>query len=92
MTLPTFDSFAAEARSHGYPQVLERSWPAGAVVDDHSHPFAVQALVVQGEMWLTAGGATRHLQAGDRFELDRDQPHAERYGEAGATYWAARRE
>lgn len=92
MTMPTFESFEQEARSRGYPQVLERSWPAGAVVDDHRHPFAVQALVVQGEMWLTAGGQTRHLRPGDRFELTRDEPHAERYGSEGATYWAARRE
>ncbi len=91
MSLPTFETFAAEARERGYPEVLERVWPAGQVVDDHGHPFAVQALVVQGEMWLTARGQTRHLQPGDRFELDRDEPHAERYGAAGATYWAARR-
>ncbi|WP_259292645.1 hypothetical protein [Xylophilus ampelinus] len=34
--------------------------------------------------------ARRHLQPGDRFALDRDEPHAERYGSTGATYWAAR--
>jgi quercetin dioxygenase-like cupin family protein len=46
---------------------------------------------VQGEMWLTVGEGTRHLRAGDTFELDRELPHAERYGSAGATYWVARR-
>jgi hypothetical protein len=51
----------------------------------------VKALVVAGEMWLTEGDATRHLRAGDRFELARSAPHAERYGAEGATYWAARR-
>ena len=57
----------------------------------HKHPFAVRALVVAGEMWLTEGETTRHLLPGDGFELAESAPHAERYGPAGATYWAARR-
>jgi hypothetical protein len=36
------------------------------------------------------GGETRHLLPGDEFELDAGEPHAERYGEAGATYWVGR--
>jgi SAM-dependent methyltransferase len=55
------------------------------------HPFAVKALVVRGEMWLSVGADTRHLRAGDAFELDREVPHAERYGPDGAAYWVARR-
>nr|WP_316640578.1 hypothetical protein [uncultured Roseateles sp.] len=35
--------------------------------------------------------ATRHLRAGDRFELDAEVPHDERYGIEGAMYWVARR-
>jgi quercetin dioxygenase-like cupin family protein len=42
-------------------------------------------------MWLTVGDQTQHLKAGDRFTLDRDVPHAERYGAQGATYWVARK-
>jgi len=42
-------------------------------------------------MWLTVGDAVRHLLPGDTFTLDREVPHAERYGEEGATYWIARR-
>jgi quercetin dioxygenase-like cupin family protein len=61
------------------------------VLETHEHAFAVKALVVAGEMWLSAGGTTRHLVPGDAFELAAGAPHAERYGAAGATYWAARR-
>ena len=53
--------------------------------------FSVQALVVQGEMWLTVGERVQHLKTGDRFELNAEVPHAERYGAEGATYWVARR-
>ena len=89
--LPTFDAFTAAARAAGFTEVAERVWAPGTVVDTHTHPFEVDALVTAGEMWLTVGPATRHLQPGDRFTLTHGQPHAERYGDQGATYWAARR-
>lgn len=91
MSVSAFDEFAARARARGYDEVLERQWAPGTVVDPHTHPFALEALVVQGEMWLTVGGAARHLLPGDSFALDRDALHAERYGPEGATYWVARR-
>ena len=89
--MKTFESFSAEHRAAGFDEVLERRWQPDTVVDTHAHPFAVQALVVQGEMWLTVGSRTQHLKAGERFELEPDVPHAERYGREGATYWVARR-
>ena len=91
MAHPTLPEFEAAARHEGYDEVAERIWPANAVVETHEHPFTVKALVVAGEMWLTEAGTTRHLRPGDRFELARAAPHAERYGAEGATYWAARR-
>ena len=91
MTATEIADFKASARAQGFDEALERVWGPDQVVETHTHPFAVQALVVQGEMWLGCGGRTRHLRPGDRFELARDEPHAERYGPQGATYWAARR-
>ena len=87
---PTFETFTAEQRALGCGEVIERSWKPGTVIETHTHPFSVRALVVQGEMWLTLGENTQHLRAGDRFELASDVPHAERYGAEGATYWVAR--
>ncbi len=87
----TFEAFQAEALAQGFDEVVERVWAPSEVIHTHTHPFAVRARVVQGEMWLTAGADTRHLVPGDEFTLARDAPHAERYGPAGATYWAARR-
>ncbi len=91
MTLLDFKTFESQALGKGYDEVLERTWPPDAIVESHTHPFAVKARVVRGEMWLTVGPDTRHLQAGDEFTLTRDEPHAERYGPSGATYWVARR-
>jgi quercetin dioxygenase-like cupin family protein len=87
----SFDTFSASARSQGFDEVIEREWKPGTVLDTHTHGFAVKALVVQGEMWLTVGEHTRHLLPGDVFQLEREVPHAERYGPEGATYWVARR-
>lgn len=87
----SYEAFEIAARADGFDEVLVRVWAPGQVVDTHCHPFAVKALVVQGEFWLTEGDRISHLRAGDRFELARDVPHAERYGDQGATYWAARR-
>jgi len=91
MTNITFDAFEAEALAQGFDEVASRQWVAGQVVDQHTHLFSVRALVVHGEMWLTVGDATQHLRPGDTFELAHAEPHAERYGPEGATYWAARR-
>ena len=62
-----------------------------AELAQHTHPFSARAVVVQGEMWLTVAGHTRHLLPGDTFTLERDVPHSERYGAQGAAYWVARR-
>ena len=91
MNMPTFETFQSTALSEGFDEVIERAWDPLTVLDTHTHPFGVKALVTQGEMWLTVGDKTQHLQAGDRFTLDRDVPHAERYGAQGATYWVARK-
>ena len=90
MTDPTFAEFEADALARGASAVLERTWAPNIVLDTHTHPFAARARVVQGEMWLTVDGATQRLLPGDRFELARGVPHAERYGAQGATYWVAR--
>jgi quercetin dioxygenase-like cupin family protein len=92
MTLDrSFEDFERDMRLQGFETVIEKQWPPHAVVDTHVHPFAAKALVVQGEMWLTVGDVTQHLRPGSTFELEHEQPHAERYGHEGATYWVARR-
>lgn len=91
MTSTTFTQFEADAKARGFDTALERRWEPLTVLDTHTHPFAASALVVQGEMWLTVDGQTRHLRPGDRFALEPEVPHAERYGSEGATYWVARK-
>lgn len=91
MHSPSFAEFEAAARAEGFDEEIERRWAPGQVLGDHAHPFLAQALVVEGEMWLTVDGETRHLLPGDTFRLESGKPHEERYGADGAVYWVARR-
>ena len=91
MTTQTFESFKTKQLEAGFDEVIERTWQPNTVLDTHTHPFAVDALVVQGEMWLTVNGQTHHLLPQDRFTLARDVAHEELYGAEGATYWVARK-
>ena len=90
MSTDTFDDFQRTALARGFDEVLVREWAPGQVVGTHTHPFAVEARVVRGELALTVQGQTRRIAAGG-FELARDVPHEERYGPEGATFWVARR-
>ena len=70
---------------------VSREWPPHHVVPEHTHPFALRALVTEGQMWLTVDGIERELLPGDTFDLSHGKRHAERYGPQGATYLVARR-
>lgn len=91
MSDPDFAAFQAQALAEGFDEVLERVWAPGTVLAEHTHPFEVKAVLVQGEMHLEVGAETRHLRPGDTFSLPAHLPHAERYGPEGASYWVARR-
>lgn len=87
----SMETFRAAALAAGFDEVLERRWAPNTVLDTHTHDFEVDAVLVQGEMWLGCQGRVEHLRPGDRFRLARTLPHEERYGPEGATYWVARR-
>lgn len=89
--IDNWEAFHAQALAEGFDEALERVWAPNHVNATHSHPFDVEAVVAQGEMWLTHEGRTRHLTPGSTFVVGSGAPHAERYGTAGATIWAARR-
>ena len=91
MNANNFDVFEANARAAGFDEALAREWAPNTVVETHAHPFDADAVITQGEMWLTCGEITRHLKPGVTFSLANGALHAEHYGPQGATYWVARR-
>ena len=86
----SWNEFQASASARGSDEVIPREWSPCEVVPTHTHPFVAEALVVAGEMWLGRNGAIEHLLPGDTFALAANEPHDERYGPDGATYWVAR--
>ena len=86
----TFEEFTAVSVEEGFDEMLVREWQPNLVIDTHTHPFDVSALVVRGEFVLTVGEKVIALKAGDPFRLARDIPHTEQYGPEGATVWVAR--
>lgn len=91
MNTTRFEAFRLQALMEGYDEALQREWAPLTLLDMHTHPFAAKVLVTRGEMWLTVGDLTRQFRPGDTFEIEREVPHAERYGAEGTTYWVARR-
>ena len=87
---PSFEAFRAEALASGCDEAMVREWQPDTVIDTHTHPFDAEAIVVQGEMWLSEGDRIRHLTRGGTFRLHAGTAHGERYGTEGATYWVAR--
>ncbi len=91
MNSSSFAAFEQDAKAAGFDEALERRWEPFTELTTHAHPFDAEAVVTQGEMWLSYAGQTHHLRPGGTFSLARGVPHAERYGAEGATYWVARR-
>jgi len=46
----TFETFRSTALAEGFDEVVERVWAPGTVLEEHTHPFAVKAMLVKGEM------------------------------------------
>lgn len=91
MSNETFETFKTLKLSEHFDEVLVREWAPGFANEPHEHPFDTEAIVANGEFWLTINGQTTHYKAGDRFAVARGQVHSEKYGPAGAVFWAARK-
>ena len=91
MTALNYEAFRDQKLKEGYDEVLTRVWEPHVANAPHTHPFDTSAVVAQGEYWLTLDGQVMHLRAGDFFEVPRGVVHSERYGPAGAVFWAARK-
>lgn len=91
MNAKNFEEFKAWKLAQGFDEVLVRSWEPNFQNDMHAHPFDTDALVVEGEYWLTMDGRVQHLKVGDAFKVAKGVMHQERYGPQGAVFWAARK-
>jgi hypothetical protein len=91
MSDSNFEAFRDRKLKDGFDQVLIRDWEPNFANGPHDHPFDTEAVVAQGEYWLTMNGQTTHYKTGDVFKVLRGVVHSEQYGAEGAVFWAARK-
>ena len=76
----------------GYPEPVEVQQVPNGHLDNHIHPFAVKALVIDGYIEIHTQGTLTRYAVGDLFELEFEQPHSETYGPLGVKYLASRKQ
>ena len=86
------DQFLQELTRLGYPEPVEVTQPPNGHLGNHTHSFAVRALVVDGSIEIESQGGLKKYEAGDMFELAYEQLHSETYGPAGVKYLASRKQ
>jgi hypothetical protein len=86
------DQFLQILKDSGYPDPVEVQQASNGHLDDHTHPFAVQALVIDGYIEIQTQGKTQIYKVGDVFKLDYEQVHSETYGPQGVKYLASRKQ
>ena len=84
--------FIKMLQQESYPQPVEVQREPNGHLDDHTHPFEVKALVLEGEIDLMRNGHTKTYGPGDIFHLGLEEVHAETYGPQGVRYLAARKQ
>ena len=83
--------FLQTLKESEYPEPVEVQQPANGHLDQHTHPFAVQALVLEGYIEIITADKSQKYHVGDVFQLGFEQLHAERYGPQGVKYLASRK-
>lgn len=83
--------FARKLAAEGFDDILTKSLPAAPEVAAHSHPFAVKALVLEGEITLGVAGQRTTYVAGEVFTMSPGCEHTEYCGTQGVRYLLGRR-
>lgn len=85
------EAFAAELAAEGFDAAELREYAPGVFNDTHSHPFAVKALMLEGELTLRCGGQSTTYHAGEVFTMAAGCEHAEQFGPVPTRYLVGRK-
>ena len=85
------EEFTQQLHNEGFGTVVKVEREPNGSMDLHSHPFEAKALILEGEITISAEGKTRHCLPGDVFQLAAYVPHTESYGPQGVSYLAGRK-
>lgn len=84
-------SFVSDLERDGFLEIVTKSMGPNVSPDEHTHPYDVRGLVLEGEFTLRCDGEVRTCRPGDSFTMAADCPHSESYGAQGVTYLIGRR-
>ncbi|MES2710624.1 MAG: cupin domain-containing protein [Pseudomonadota bacterium] len=74
--------FEAALLRDGFTPAIRAIEP-GTATPEHTHPFDVRGMVLEGEITLTTAGGTRTYRPGEVFAMPAGHPHRETIGAAG---------
>ena len=83
-------TFETELARDGY-EIATNTTVGAKVNPEHSHPFDVRAMVIEGALTLTSEGQSRTYRAGETFAMTRGCLHSESYGAEGAVTLVGRK-
>jgi quercetin dioxygenase-like cupin family protein len=86
------EQFLQLLQQYGFPEPIEVQQIPSGHLDVHEHPFEVRALILEGVIEIVIEGIGKTYNAGDVFQLDYQQAHAESYGPHGVKYLASRKQ
>lgn len=78
--LPEFEGpFDAHRLQAEGCEVLFASYPAGTVIETHTHETRNVGVIIRGQLTLTKNGEESTYGPGDWYEVDARQEHAARF-------------
>jgi quercetin dioxygenase-like cupin family protein len=83
--------FETELQSEGYDEIVTGTTKGPKHNAEHSHPYDVKAMVIDGAITLAWEGKTQTFRPGEIFTMARDCPHTETFGPEGAVTLAGRK-
>ena len=84
-------AFEARLKAEGFPEIRTNSLDPNRHNAEHTHPFDVLALVLEGDITLTVDGKARKYAVGDEFAMQAGCRHVEDAGPQGVKYLVGRR-
>jgi uncharacterized cupin superfamily protein len=83
--------FKAALLKEGFNDIDVRTIAANVHNKAHAHEFDVRALMLAGELTLSAQGKPTTYRTGEIFTLTAGCEHVEQFGPQGATYLVGRK-
>ena len=76
--------FETELKRDGYDEIVTGTTQGPKHNAEHSHPYDVKAMVMEGAITLAWEGKTQTFRPGEVFTMARGCPHTENFGPEGA--------